>query len=190
MTTLRNTTANSRAVRNCRPEAQLIQGRKCVVTQIDWTSAPIVKVTFLKDTRVFCQGRDTETWQPTGQRGFMTVKAGTTVHFTRTRTHAGYYYVTIIGESCTCTAGLYKVPCHHDSDAVVFDARKVAPVSGEMAKVKAFIAQAVATKAAHLRAPYEAPRRPGYYSDYRTERDVELAEYASDRARRGLRIVA
>lgn len=110
----------------------LLQGRKAITVQLDWTSAPIVKTTIRRDFKLFVVARDTQTWQPV-QRGTMMLKAGQTVYFVQSDDHPGYYYITVLGESCTCTAGLYKQHCHHQDDAASFEARRQVKVVATVA---------------------------------------------------------
>lgn len=98
----------------------LIQGRKALLVQINWSTAPIIKTTVRSNFKLSVLAMDTRNWTVI-QRAMMTLKEGQVIHYTQASAHPGYYYVTIVGESCTCVAGLYKQECHHQTDAVAFE---------------------------------------------------------------------
>lgn len=101
---------------NIKVNRTVIEHRKCLVVKIDWTQAPVITTTVRSTFKLFVVAMDTETWTPI-QRGPMVLSAGTKVCFVVSSDHPGYYYVVIVGESCTCTAGLYKKACHHQQVA-------------------------------------------------------------------------
>jgi hypothetical protein len=101
-----------------------VTGRKAVLVQISWTDAPVIKTTVRKNFKISVLAMDTKNWTVI-QRSMMNLKAGQVIHYTQSSEHPGYYYVTVVGESCTCVAGLYKQECHHQKDAVAFEASRV-----------------------------------------------------------------
>lgn len=121
--TTRQSTASRQRNSNFKVQPVVVSGRKAITVQLDWTTAPVVKTTIRRDFKLFVVARDTQTWQPV-QRGSMMLKAGQTVFFVASDDHPGYYYVTIVGVSCTCTAGLCRQECHHQKDAASFEARR------------------------------------------------------------------
>ena len=124
MTTRQSVTSRQRNA-NFKVQPVVVSGRKALVVKLDWTSAPVVKTTIRRDFKLSVLAMDTQKWTPI-QRGLMMLKVGQTVHFTQSAEHPGYYYVTIVGVSCTCTAGLYKQECHHQKDAASFESRRFA----------------------------------------------------------------
>lgn len=119
--TTRQSVAASQRNSTFKVQPTVVSGRKALVVKLDWTTAPVVKTTIRRDFKLSILAMDTQKWTPI-QRGMMLLKAGQTVHFTQSDDHPGYYYVTIVGESCTCTAGLYKQQCHHQREAASFEA--------------------------------------------------------------------
>src|SRR6266702_3523410 len=105
--------------RNIKVQSTVVSNRKALVVQISWTDAKVIKTTIRSNFKMSVLAMDTKTWTPI-QRGMMKFSAGQVVHFVASDDHPGYYYITIVGESCTCVAGLYKVQCHHKSDAEAF----------------------------------------------------------------------
>jgi hypothetical protein len=126
--TTRNTLAQRNSNSNAKVPATLVEGRKAVVVRIDWTDAPVIKTTVRKNFRMSVLAMDTRTWMPL-QRSMMSLTAGQVIHYTQSASHPGYYYITIVGESCTCVAGLYKQECHHQTDAVAFETTRTDGVS-------------------------------------------------------------
>lgn len=123
--TTRQSVAASQRNSNFKVQSTVVSGRKALVVKLDWTTAPVVKTTIRCDFKLSILAMDTQKWTPI-QRGMMSLKAGQVVHFTQSDDHPGYYYVTIVGESCTCTAGLYKQQCHHQREATSFESRRFA----------------------------------------------------------------
>jgi len=134
--TTRQSHAASHRNSNYKVEPTVISGRKAIVVQIPWTQAPVIKTTVRKAFKLSVLAKDTKNWTNI-QRGLMTFKAGQVVHFTESSEHPGWYYITIVGESCTCTAGLYKQECHHQKDAVSFEARRKVVSTHKMSDAEA-----------------------------------------------------
>jgi hypothetical protein len=126
--TTRNTLAQRNSNSHAKVPATLVEGRKALVVKIDWTSAPVIRTEVRKNFKLSVVAMDTRTWTPI-QRGMMNIEAGLVVHYTQSTGHSGYYYVTIVGESCTCVAGLYGRGCHHQTDAVAFETTRTDGVS-------------------------------------------------------------
>jgi hypothetical protein len=126
--TTRNQIAGMQNNRTHKVQPTLIEGRKALLVQIDWTSAPVIRTTVRADFKLSVLAMDTRTWTPI-QRGLMNLRVGQVIHYTQASKHPGWYYITIVGESCTCVAGLYKVECHHQKDAVAFETSRIDGVS-------------------------------------------------------------
>lgn len=123
MNTSHQTIAAKHRNANYTVQPTIVSNRKAIVVRLDWTDAKVVKTTVRKNFKLSVLAIDTKTWTPI-QRSLMTLKAGQVIHFTQSSEHPGYYYITVVNESCTCTAGLYKQECHHQTDAVAFEARR------------------------------------------------------------------
>jgi hypothetical protein len=133
--TTRNAIAQSQGNRNHKVQPTLVEGRKALVVKIDWTTAPVIRTTVRENFKLSVLAMDTRKWMPI-QRGMMALRAGQVIHYTQSSQNAGYYYITIVAESCTCVAGLYKQECHHQKDAVAFEASRLVAVYRENGETK------------------------------------------------------